>query len=163
MHKDPQRYTFYIPTVLKMTSLTFHQEPLEFEAFPDNNKLCVINCINEYLHRTELIRENIEGENKQLILSYAYPHGAVKSATLARYVKSFLGEAGVDLTVFTAHSMRSASTSKANNMGLSLKDINKAAGWRNTSTFRRFYKFPVKQNLGTVLLENLRKGQSSLV
>ena len=35
---------------------------------------------------------------------------------------------GIDITIFTAHSMRSASTSTANNMGLSIKDIKKAAG-----------------------------------
>ena len=60
------------------------------------------------------------------------PHNPVKSAMLARYVKNFLYDAGIDITIFTAHSTRAASTSKLNNLGLSMKDIFKAAGWRNS-------------------------------
>ena len=33
--------------------------------------------------------------------------------------------AGIDITVFTTHFICSASTSKANNIGLSIKDIQK--------------------------------------
>ena len=61
--------------------------------------------------------------------------------------------AGIDITVFTTHSTRSASTSKANNMGLSLKDISKAAGWKGGSTFQKFYKFKVDKNFGTTLMQ----------
>ena len=50
------------------------------------------------------------------------------STTIARYVKLFLGQAGIDLAVFSAHSTRSASTSKGNNLGLPLDDIRKAGG-----------------------------------
>ena len=85
------------------------------------------------------------------MLSYVYPHRPVKSATLARYVKEMLAMAGVDVTVFTTHSTRAASTSKGNNLGLSLRDLNKAAGWRGDSTFRQFYKFRITRNLGQVI------------
>ena len=60
--------------------------------------------------------------------------------------------AGIDLTVFTAHSTRAASTSKANNIGLSLKDIAKAAGWKGSNTSQKHYKLPIEKNLGTELL-----------
>ena len=70
-----------------------------------------MNCLREYIRRTELIRENIEGPT-QLISSYAYPHKPVMSTPIARYVKLFLGQAGIALTVFSAHSTRSTSTSK---------------------------------------------------
>ena len=79
---------------------------------------------------------------------------SVKSATMARYVKTFLGMAGIDLTVFTAHSTRAASSSKANNLGLSLRDIAKAAGWKGTSTFQKHYKFPIKKNFGSLILQD---------
>ena len=156
MHKSDTLFTFYIPKQLKTTTDTFHQEPLEFEAFPPDPNTCVYKCLEEYLSRTQLLRENLpipEEGKLALILSYAYPHYPVKSATLARYVKDMLGCAGIDLTVFTTHSTRSASTSKANNLGLSLKDISKAAGWRGPSTFQRFYKFKVSKNFGTELLK----------
>ncbi len=156
MIRDDARYTFYIPKILKTTTNFFHQDPLEFEAFPLNSKLCIYNCLDEYLGRTRNIRENVmyEDEDKiPIILSYAYPHRPIKSGTLARYVKEFLLESGVDVTVFTCHSTRSASTSKLNNLGLSLKDISKAAGWRGSSTFQRFYKFRVTKNPGFELLK----------
>ena len=88
-----------------------------------------------------------------IILSYQYPHMSVASATLARYAKMFLSMAGIDITIFTAHSMRSASTSKANNLGLTLKDIGKATGWRGTSTFQRYYKLTITPNMGDTLLK----------
>ena len=50
------------------------------------------------------------------------------SITIARYVELFLWQADTDLTVFSAHSASSASTSKGNNLGLTLDDIPKA-GW----------------------------------
>ena len=137
---------------LKNTEPGKHQEPLEFLLYPHNEKLCVVNCILEYKRRTELIRENLEGTPTEVVLSYAYPHKHVKSATIARYVKLFLGLAGIDITVFTAHSTRSASTSKANNLGLCLQDIKKAGGWRSNSTFRKFYKLPIHKNFGSTLL-----------
>ena len=152
MHKTSTTFTFYIPKILKTTTPNFHQDPLEFEAFCEDQKVCVHSCLTEYLDRTSAIRENLE-EDTSLILSYAYPYRPVKSATLARYVKEFLGQCGIDLTVFTAHSTRSASTSKANNMGLSLKQISKAAGWRGTGTFQRFYKFPIRKNFGTEIVK----------
>ena len=130
MHKDDTSYTFYIPKVLKTTTINFHQEPLVFEAFPHDDTLCIIKCLEEYINRTALIRENACEGDKQLLLSFSYPHKPVKSATIARYIKMFLGMAGIDLTVFSAHSTRSAATIKANNLGLSIKDIKKAAGWK---------------------------------
>ena len=122
LHAEQGMYTFYIPKVLKTTTTTFHQTPLEFSSYLPDKRICVVSCLKEYIERTALIRENLEGE-KTLILSHTYPNKSVKSATLARYVKIFLGMAGIDLTVFTAHSTRSPSTNKANNIGLSLNGL----------------------------------------
>lgn len=156
MHVSNTEYVFYIPKVLKTTTPTFHQEPLTFRSFPGEKQVCVVECLHAYIDRTELIRENTEGTPDQLILGYAYPHKPVKSATLARYVKLFLGECGIDLTVFTAHSTRKASTSKANNLGLSLKMINKAGGWKSSSTFQKYYSFPISRNFGATLLNDFK-------
>ena len=156
MVMDSDTASFYIPKLLKTTTPTFHQDPLEFVAFPPNKRACIMDCLKSYMHRTEGIRENIqlEGEKLSLILSYAYPHRPVQSATLARYVKDFLGMAGIDLKVFTAHSTRAASSSKANNLGMSLKDISKAGGWRSPSTFQQFYRFPIRKNFGSEIVKD---------
>ena len=153
--KDHISISFYIPKIMKNTKPGKHQEPLRFQHFPINEKLCVVKCFEEYRRRTELIRENLEGAPKQLILSFAYPHMPVGTQTLARYVKNFLLQAGIDITVFTAHSTRKASSNMANNLGLSLKDINKAAGWFSKNTFADHYKLPIKKNFAKVILEGV--------
>ena len=61
-------------------------------------------------------------------------------------------EAAVDVSVFSAHSMRSAASSKASDKGLNLGEISKAAGWPNTKTFAMFYKKTISENLGRVML-----------
>ena len=150
--KSDEELVFYIRSLMKTTKPGNHQKPLEFVKYT-HGKLCIIDCFVEYRRRTDNIRENLEGNPQELILSWAYPHKPVKVATIARYIKSFLGMAGVDITVFTAHSTRHASTSKNNNMGLSIKDIAKAAGWKSGSTFAKHYKLPIrKENFGAKLL-----------
>ena len=144
-----ETYTFYIDTIQKTTRPGKHQPPLVFQLFKPNEKLCIINCLKEYRPRTDLLRENLEGTPQYLILSYAYPHKPVNSHTTARYVKLFLDMCGIQITIFTVHSTRSASTSTANNMGLSSKDIQKAAGSSGDSTFHKYYNLPVLKNFGS--------------
>ena len=140
MHKSQGKVFFYINAILKTTKPNNHKKTLVFMTYPENKKLCVVQCLEDYLLRTELIKENSCEGNPQLIISHRTPYKPVNPQTIARYVLKFLGMAGIDITVFTAHSIRKASTSKANNMGLSLKDIAKAAGWSNETTFQKFYK-----------------------
>ncbi|MPC98110.1 hypothetical protein E2C01_093462 [Portunus trituberculatus] len=47
--------------------------------------------------------------------------------------------AGIDLSIFSSHSTRSASTSKAA-LKLPLATIISTVGWSRESTFTRFYK-----------------------
>ena len=164
MHKcrHTGKISFAISSLLKHSKPGKHQDPLEFVPYPHNAKICPVECINAYLERTKLIREN-SCEDGHFFISYCHPYGGITSAqTIARYVRSFLIWAGIDLT-FTAHSTRSASTSKAYNEGLSLKDINKAAGWSNKcETFRKFYNMPLKRNFGKVILNSLPTSSSSV-
>ena len=69
------------------------------------------------------------------------------------YIKTFIGLAGIEITVFTAHSARSSATSKANNVGLGIKVIERAAGWSSSSTFTKHHKLPIKKNFGSVVLK----------
>ena len=71
------------------------------------------------------------------------------SITVARCVKLFLKQTGIDLTVFSAHLTRSPSTSTRNNLRLTLHYIQKTALWKTNSTFRIHYKLPIHKNLGT--------------
>ena len=51
--------------------------------------------------------------------------------------------AGVDMSMFTPHSLRSASTSAAGFANLPLDTILRTAGWSKEDTFRKFYERPV--------------------
>ena len=110
---------------------------VEFCAYQQNPKLCVVQAIKSYLQVTQAWR-NKNGQ-KQLLLSTLAPHQEVKKSTVAGWVKAILGSAGIDTNLFTAHSTRAASTSKAKVKGLSLEDILKRGNWSNKSTWQKHY------------------------
>ena len=74
------------------------------------------------------------------------------STTIAKWEVNVLKEAGVNVSVFNAYSTRSAASSKANDKGLNLAEISKAAGWSNTKTFAMFYKKTISENFGEAIL-----------
>ncbi|CAC5383917.1 unnamed protein product [Mytilus coruscus] len=98
-----------------------------------NQKLCVVNTLKSYIERTKNSRKS-----DSLLISYKL-HTQVTSSTIARWLKEVLSLSGIDTSVFTAHSYRGASTSKAYSSGLSLSDVLKTANWTNAKTFFRFY------------------------
>ena len=62
-------------------------------------------------------------------------------------------EAGVNKCFFfSAHSMRSAASSKANDKGLNLTHILKAASRSNAKRFAMFYKKNNSENFGQIIL-----------
>ena len=130
----------YFDTVLKKTKPGNHHHPLVFNTYPQNVNLCINDFLQECRARIDLVRENLDGNPQELILSYAYPFKPINSQSIARYIKFFLAMTGIEKTVFISNSVRSASTSKVNNIGLSIKDIKKAAGWKCSTTFRKYYK-----------------------
>ena len=75
----------------------------------------------------------------RLFISFVKPHRAVSSATISRWIKTVLSDAGIDTSIFKAHSVRRAATSAAYNKGVPVEHILKLANWSNESTFRRFY------------------------
>ena len=57
------------------------------------------------------------------------------------------------MTMYTAHSTKNSSFSKVENLELSLKNIQKAVGWSQSSTLRKFFKLPFKNYYSTTLLQ----------
>ena len=53
--------------------------------------------------------------------------------------------AGIDITVYRAHSIRAASTSKAWNAGEPLQEILATAGWSNKNTFAKYHKKTIRK------------------
>ena len=116
MFLDKSQAVFYIPELVKNSTPKFHPHPLEFPAYPNNSRVCVVLMVEKYLLATNRFTKNLR--KGPLFLSYAYPK-PISNRTIAKYVVKFLGMAGIDLTTFSAHSTRGASTSLAKAKGLS--------------------------------------------
>ena len=109
-----EKCTFYVLAILKTTRPGYHQPPIEFLGFPKYEKLSIISTLNVYLKETK----------NQLLVSLKVPHDAVKTTTVGRWCMETIKDAGIEITVFTSHSTRSSSTSKARIKDLSLTMIN---------------------------------------
>ena len=107
-----------------------------------------MTTITHYLQITKNLRTT-----NQLIISYKKPHKALITSTISRWCKVTFGKAGIDIEKYSSHSTRSASTSKAKIKGLTLSEINKAAGWKETSTFRPFYDKPIFKTFGDLVIQ----------
>jgi len=44
---------------INTTKPSKHQDPIQFRSYP-NKKLCIVDCLKEYIKRTENIRQNLE-------------------------------------------------------------------------------------------------------
>ena len=62
-----------------------------------------------------------------LFIALVKPHNAVSSATIARWLREVLKLVGIDVSIFSGHSVRGASVSAAVGAGITTNDILKAA------------------------------------
>ncbi len=132
-----------------------HIAPLELKTYPADKNLCPVTLISKYL---ELIKA-VRGMFINFFLSHKAPYWPVKTSTLSRWCRDILQLAGVE-DKFKSHATRAASTSAAKQRGVPLQEINRAAGWRSTDVFARFYDRPVRENLGETLLNSLYYNQT---
>ena len=100
-----------------------------------NTDICALSHLEKYREVTKSIRKS-----NKLLLSFVKPHKPVSNSTLSRWCVSTLSQAGVDLTVLGSHSTRSTSILHCQRRSLSIKQINKAAGWSSFQTFARLYR-----------------------
>ena len=121
-----------IGELLKQTKPNTHLA----EAY-DNPNICVVEVLKNYINKTKNIRED-----SRLFIITQKPHTAASKSTIANWIKIGLKLAGIDMTMFTPHSTRSASTSALVSK-VPIDTIIKTAGWTKDCTFRRFYNRPV--------------------
>lgn len=140
LQKLKSEFVFEIDGLVKQSRPGAAFPTLSFKAYPPDRRLCIFFVIKEYLNRTKLIRSR--GETK-LLISYVKPHKRVSKDTVARWIKTVMIRAGIDVTVFGPHSVRAAVTSKASQKSVPIADILKTAGWSNVGTFRKFYEKPI--------------------
>lgn len=132
---------FGIGDLLKTSRPGVHLSGLVFEAYPHDSRLCIVHTIKHYLHRTKPIRGELTG----FFLTTRPPVRLASRDTLRRWVRDVMGAADIDLTVFSPHSTRSASSSKAA-LVLPLSTIISTIGWARESTFTRHCHKPLTQH-----------------
>lgn len=135
MYIEDDCIVFRFNVLLKQTRPFFQVAPLVLRKFSDSPPLCVYSLLKLYLKTTSDIR----GDTTKLLLMIRKPHYAVTSQTVARWIKKVMTDAGIDTNIFSAHSTRSAATSAAKSVGMSLTSIMNAVGWSNSGTFHKFY------------------------
>lgn len=132
-----------IPDIIKTSKKNSLQPMLYLKTYTNKIEICPVHTVKTYLNVTKDIRRNIEN----LILTFKRPYHNATSQSISRWIKMTLTEAGIDTSVFTAHSTRHAATSAANRAGLNIDLIRKTAGWSNDSaTFARFYNRPLSED-----------------
>ena len=94
----------------KQTRPGKHIAPIIYHRYPHNQNLCVVHCMEEYIERRKLI---VDDDVAQLFITVGKPHKPATSNTVSRWVKQELSDARIDTSMYTAHSCRSASSSKA--------------------------------------------------
>ena len=129
-----------------------------YPRFEDCRDICPAATLSNYESRTATFRGKTPTENggDPLFISFVKPHRQVSSSTISRWLKDTLEEAGIDVSIFKAHSTRAAATSAAAQAGVGTKDILRAANWTQESTFQRFYRKPVEgSKFGEAILNGM--------
>jgi hypothetical protein len=117
---------------------------------PPSN-LCPVLCLERYVNLTRSFRESRPPSS--LILGIKSPHAPIGASSIARWIKSVLADAGVDTSVYSAHSTRGASASKAKSSGLPIETILRTGSWATESVFSSHYnKRIVSENFQNAIL-----------
>ncbi|KZS13077.1 Uncharacterized protein APZ42_021816 [Daphnia magna] len=107
---------------------------------PDSN-LCSVLCLERYIHVTKPFRNGSSPHT--LALSVVSPHAPVGASSIGRWIKGVLSDAGVDTTIYSAHSTSGASASKAVNIGRLIESILRTGGWASKCVFSKHYSRPI--------------------
>ena len=137
---SPQDVTFYLTRLAEQSRPTKPVKKFFFPRFDQNRKLCPVTALQEYERRTADKRS--ASSNTQLLIGMIRPHNPVSSSTEARWLKSMLNNSGIDTSIFKAHSVRSAATLSASEVGITTATILDAANWATESVYQRFYYKP---------------------
>ena len=102
--------------IMKATRPGKHIPPVKLIAYPHDRELCPVTMVEHHLQRTKKIR----GVFIKLFIRNVYPNQPV--TTLARWCRQILKQAGIS-EIYSSHSTRSASTSKASCWNVSIRNL----------------------------------------
>ena len=100
----------------------------------ENAHVCPVKLFKQYIDVTKSLRGSITC----LFIKTSKPYMPASKDTLEGWIKSVLHDVGIDITIFTPHSTRPASTSKAATK-VPIETVLKTGGWRSMRTFANYY------------------------
>jgi hypothetical protein len=103
----PEGVTFRPSSLTKQSRQGTPITEFFFPSFPHDPVLCPVVTLKAYEDRTTPNR----GGELRLLLAFNKPYKAVTSSTIAGWLKSLLEAARINTSVFSAHSVRGASSS----------------------------------------------------
>ena len=106
-----------------------------FQSVEPYSKLDVVQCISDYIQRTQQWR--VSPQYHFLLLATTKPHKLVVTSTISGWLVKVMEIAGLNVTKYKGHSVRSAATSKARTKGMSVADIMSRANLRHAGTFSK--------------------------
>ena len=118
---------------LKTTSIKFHVGEIKFPVY-ENANVCPVKLFKQDIYVTKSLRSSITC----LFSTTSKPYKPVSKDTLARWIKSVLHDTVIDMTIFSPHSTRLASTSKAA-IKVPIETVLKTEGWCSTQTSANYY------------------------
>lgn len=147
---NPSEIVIHIPDLIKTSRIGSQQPVLVLPFFVQKPSICPAKTISAYVNKTSPLRKT-----DTLFITFKKPHNVASTQTLSRWIKSTLKDSGIDVSIFSAHSTRHASTSKAHKEGVNIDSIRKTAGWSGTSSvFGRFYQRSIINNNDHASLAN---------
>ena len=153
----PEGVAFLPAALAKQSSQGRSLREFFFPSFTLNTNLCPVETLRQYEAATATLRS----DSCKLFVAIKKPHNPVASCTIARWLKEMLKLAGIDVSTFSGHSVRGASTSAAAGAGLTMNEIMQAADWSTESVFRRFYYRPSHNvSYGRAVLSSSATGET---
>ena len=140
----PEEVRFQIPGLTK-TRRSGPPREVSYKKFGNDESLCPVHTLRVYEMKTSSYRKE-SNCSSPLFISFKKPFQSVSAASISRWTKELLAEAGMDRGIFKGHSVRAASTSAAKTRSVCLQDIIATAAWSRASTFERFYAKPIEGN-----------------
>ena len=108
---------------------------VHYSFLSEDPEVCPATTLKLYLSKTSN-RVAIVDSPKPVFLTLRKPFRRARPGTLGHWIKDC---SGVDTKRFTAHSTKSASSSRARARGVPIAEILKMANWSSDSTFECFY------------------------
>ena len=118
LKKSDEEFVFILSKHVKKSRSNYSIPAVIIPRYTLDTDICSYVCLEDYIERTKSLRHD-----DVLLISTIKPHGAIGSHTLARWIKTVLQLAGLDIDMFKPHSTRHAASTAAYQASVSLDEV----------------------------------------